>query len=86
MCGLVVAITIRHKRGPWVVWLEPRPSVKPYRVRCKLEETIEQPCSDILEHTPEVCKGAHLYIEYPATPDDHDSCGMCTTSVECKLL
>jgi hypothetical protein len=29
MCGLAVANTIRRKRGPWVVWLEPTPSVKP---------------------------------------------------------
>jgi hypothetical protein len=30
-------------------------------------ETIEQPCSDVLAHTPEVCKGTHLYNGYPAT-------------------
>jgi hypothetical protein len=29
-------------------------------------ETIEQPCSDVLAHTPEVCKGTHLYNEYSA--------------------
>jgi hypothetical protein len=33
------------------------PVVKPQRVRCKLEEAIETPCSDILAHTPEMCKG-----------------------------
>jgi hypothetical protein len=33
------------------------PLVKPQRVRYKLEEAIEKPCSDIIAHTPEVCKG-----------------------------
>jgi hypothetical protein len=33
------------------------PLVKPQRVRYKLEKVIEKPCSDILEHTPVVCKG-----------------------------
>jgi hypothetical protein len=55
-------------------------------VRCKLGETIEQPFSDILAHTPEVCKGAHLYNEYLAIQDGHDSWGMCTTSTECKTV
>jgi hypothetical protein len=58
--------------------------VEPQRVRCKLGKTIEQPCSDVLAHTPEVCKSAHLYNRYLASRDDHDSWGMCTTSVECK--
>jgi hypothetical protein len=69
-----------------VVWLEPTPSVKPQRVRCKLRETIEQPYIDVLAHTPEVCKGAHLYNEYLAVQDGHDSWGMCTTSTECKIV
>jgi hypothetical protein len=60
--------------------------VKPLRVRCKLGKTIEQPCSDILTHTPEVCKGTRLYNGYPAIKDDHDSWGMCTTSGECKIV
>jgi hypothetical protein len=33
-----------------------------------------------------VCKGTHLYNRYPAIKDDHDSSGMCTTSVECKTI
>jgi hypothetical protein len=33
-----------------------------------------------------VCKGTHLYNGYPAIKDDHDSWGMCTTSVECKIV
>jgi hypothetical protein len=60
--------------------------VKPQRVRCKLGEIIEQPCSDVLAHTPEVCKGAHLYNEYPAIQDGHDSWGICITSLECKTV
>jgi putative heme iron utilization protein len=60
--------------------------VKPQRVRCKLAETIEQPYSDVLAHTPEVCKGTHLYNRYPAIMDDHDSWGMCITSAECKTV
>jgi hypothetical protein len=35
-------------------------------VRCKLDETIEQPCSDFLAHTLEVCKSARRYNEYLA--------------------
>jgi hypothetical protein len=60
--------------------------VKPQRVCCKLGKTIEQPCSDVLAHTLEVCKGTHLYNGYPAIKDDHDSWGMCTTSVERKKI
>jgi hypothetical protein len=60
--------------------------VKPQRVRCKLGKTIEQPCSDVLAHNPEVCKGTHLYNGYPAIKDDHDSWGKCTTSTECKTI
>jgi hypothetical protein len=33
-----------------------------------------------------VCKGVHLYYEYPATKDNRDSWGTCTTSVECKIV
>jgi hypothetical protein len=60
--------------------------VKPQRVRCKLGKTIEQPCSDVLAHTPEVCKGTRLYNEYPAIMDDRASWGMFTTSSECKTI
>jgi hypothetical protein len=41
------------------------PLVKPQQVRCKLEEAIEKPCSDILAHTPEVCKGIPLVQRVP---------------------
>jgi hypothetical protein len=60
--------------------------VKPQRVRCKLGKTIEQPCSDVLAHTLKVCMGSRLYNGYPASKDDHDSWGMCTTFVECKTI
>jgi hypothetical protein len=60
--------------------------VKPQWVRCKLGKTIEQSCSDVQAHTPEVCKGTHLYNGYLATKDDRDSWAMCTTSVECKTV
>jgi hypothetical protein len=60
--------------------------VKPQRVRCKLGKTIEQPSSDVLAHTPEVCKGTHLHNGYPAIKVDQDSWGMCTTSAECKTV
>jgi hypothetical protein len=60
--------------------------MNPQRVRCKLGKTNEQPCSDILAHTPKVCKGTHLYNGYPAIKDDRDSWGMCTSSAECKTV
>jgi hypothetical protein len=60
--------------------------VKPQWVCCKLGKTIEQPCSDVLTHTPEVCKRTRLYNRYPAIKDDRDSWGMCTTSAEHKTV
>jgi hypothetical protein len=60
--------------------------VKPRRERWKLGKAIEQPCSNVLAHTPEVCKGTRLYNGYLAIKDDHDSWGRCTTSVECKTV
>jgi hypothetical protein len=60
--------------------------VKPQQVHCKLEKTIEQPCSDVLAHTLKVCKGTRLYNGYPTIKDDCDSWGMCTTSAECKTV
>jgi hypothetical protein len=60
--------------------------VKSQWVRCKLGKTIKQPCSDVLAHTLEVYKGTRLYNGYPATEDDHDSWGTCTTSAECKTV
>jgi hypothetical protein len=38
--------------------------VKPKWVHYKLDETIQQPCSDFLAHTSKLCKGAHRYNEY----------------------
>jgi hypothetical protein len=62
------------------------PPVKPQWVCCKLGKTIEQPCGDVVAHTPEVCKGTRLYNGYLAIKDDRDSRGMCTTSAECKTI
>jgi hypothetical protein len=60
--------------------------VNPQQVHCKLGKTIEQPCSDVLAHTPEVCKGTCLYNRYLATKDDRDSWETSTTSSECKTV
>jgi hypothetical protein len=60
--------------------------VIPQRVRYKLGKIIEQPCSDVLTHTLEVCKGTRLYNGYLAIKDDCDSWRMCTTSTECKIV
>jgi hypothetical protein len=67
-----------------VIWTDT--SGEPQQVRCKLGKTIEQPCIDVLAHTPEVCKGTRLYNGYPAIKDDRDSWAMCTTSVEYKTI
>jgi hypothetical protein len=55
----------RHKRGFWVGEILML-AVKPQWVRCRLDETIEQSCSDFLAHTLEVCKIARRYNEYSA--------------------
>jgi hypothetical protein len=60
--------------------------MKPQQVRGKLGKTVEQPCSDVVAHTPEVCKGTRLYNGYLATKDDHNSWVTCTTSAECKTV
>jgi hypothetical protein len=60
--------------------------VKPQWVCCKVEKIIEQPCSDVLAHIVEVCKGTRLHNGYPAIKDDHDKWGMCTASVEYKTV
>jgi hypothetical protein len=41
-------------------------AVQPQWVRYKLDEIIEQSCSDFLAHTSEVCKGALRFNEYSA--------------------
>jgi hypothetical protein len=41
--------------------------VKPQWVRYKLGEAIEMPCSDILAHTPELCKGILSDQRVPST-------------------
>jgi hypothetical protein len=39
----------------------------------KLEEAIEKPCSDVLAHTPNVCKGILPDQRVPASKDNCDS-------------
>jgi hypothetical protein len=51
--------------GFWVVVVLTL-AVKPQWVHYKLDETIEQSCSDFLAHTLEVSTGAHRYNEYSA--------------------
>jgi uncharacterized protein (DUF983 family) len=60
--------------------------VKSQWVCCKLGQTIEQPCSNVLAHTSEICKGTRLYNGYLAIKDDYDSCGICTTFAKYKTV
>jgi hypothetical protein len=71
-------------RGPLVIWTDTSGETSAGTLQTR--ETIEQPSSDVLAHTPEVCKGTRLYNMYPAIKDDRDSWGMCTTSTECKMV
>jgi hypothetical protein len=41
-------------------------AVKPQLVCYKIDEIIEQSCSDFLAHTLEVCESARRYNEYSA--------------------
>jgi hypothetical protein len=56
--------TTWHKRRPLVIWTDT--SGETLAGTRQTRENIEQPCSDVLAHTPEVCKGTHLYNEYSA--------------------
>jgi hypothetical protein len=76
--------TTRYKRGPLVIWTDTSSETSAGTLQTR--ENIEQPCSDVLAHTPEVCKGTCLYNGYPAIKDDRNSWGMCTTSGECKTI
>jgi hypothetical protein len=61
-------------------------AVKPQWVRCKLDETIEQSCSDSW-HTPWKCVGVLSgTTSIRLSEDNHDSWVMCTTSAECKTI
>jgi hypothetical protein len=62
----VMAETHKAQEGGFWVGAMLTPVVKPKWVRNKLEETIEQSCSDVLAHTFEVCKSARRYNEYSA--------------------
>jgi hypothetical protein len=66
------------KKGPLAIWTDTSGETS---AGCyKLGKTIEQPCSNVLAHTPKVCKGTRLYNGYLAIQDDRDSWGMCTTT------
>jgi hypothetical protein len=72
------------QEGPLVIWTDTSSETSAGMLQTR--ETIEQPYSDALAHTPDVCKGTRLHNGYPATKDDRDSWGMCTTSAECKTV
>jgi hypothetical protein len=55
----------RHKRG-LLGGCDAHAGSETSVVRYKLDETIEQSCSDFLAHTLDVCKSAHRYNEYSA--------------------
>jgi hypothetical protein len=61
-----MARTHKAQEGGFWVGVILTPIMKPQWVRYKLDETIEHPCSDLLAHTLEVCKGAHRYNECSA--------------------
>jgi hypothetical protein len=59
--------TTWRKRGSLVIWTDTSGETSAGTLQMlQTRETIEQPCSDVLAHTPEVCKGTHLYNEYSA--------------------
>jgi hypothetical protein len=84
VCEWTLLRTTRRKRGPLVIWTDTSGETSAGTLQTR--KTIEQPCSDVLAHTPEVCKGTRLYNRYPAIKDDRDSWGTCTTSAECKTV
>jgi hypothetical protein len=61
-------------------------AVKPQWVRYKLDETIEQSCSNFLAHTLKVCKSAHRTTSIRLSEDNNDSWVTCTASTECKTI
>jgi hypothetical protein len=52
----------------------------------KLGEVIEKLCSDVLARTQKCVKVFHRINVYLAAKDNRDSCGMCTTSTECRII
>jgi hypothetical protein len=72
------------QEGPLVIWTNTSSETSAGTLQTR--ENIEQPCSDVLAHTPGVCKGTRLYNRYSAIKDDPDLWGMCTTSAECKTV
>jgi hypothetical protein len=72
------------QEGALVIWTDTFGETSAGMLQAR--ETIEQPCSDVLAHTPEVCKGAHLYNKYPVIQDGYDSWGKCPTSTEYRIV
>jgi hypothetical protein len=62
---VATAGTNKAQEGP-SRWVMLTLAVKSQWVRYKLDETIEQSCSDFLAHSLEVCKSARRYNEYSA--------------------
>jgi hypothetical protein len=62
------------------------PAVKPQWVHNKLEETIEQSCSDVLGHTLKCVRVLVGTMSIRLSEDNHDSWVTCTTSTECKTI
>jgi hypothetical protein len=61
-------------------------AVKHQWVRYKLEETIEQSCSDFLAHTWKCVRVLIGTTSIWLSEDNHDSWVTCTTSAECKTV
>jgi hypothetical protein len=56
--------TTWRKRGPLVIWTNTSGETSVGTLQTR--ENIEQPSSDVLAHTPGVCKGTRPYNEYSA--------------------
>jgi hypothetical protein len=59
-------------------------AVKPQWLHCKLDETIEQSCSDFLAHS--LVRVLIDTMSIQLSKDNHDSWVTCTTSAECKTV
>jgi hypothetical protein len=62
------------------------PAVKPQWVRYKLDEAIEQSCSDFLAHTWKCVRVLIGTMSIQLSKDNHDSWVACPTSTECKTV
>jgi hypothetical protein len=60
--------------------------MKPQRVRYKLGQAIEKPCTDILAYPRKCVKVLRRMNGCLATKDNRDSWGMYVTSTECRTV